>query len=412
MDRSKLLLTLLIGFLGACASAQSPSQPTTVLLISLDGVRHDDLGSGNTPTLDRLSAEGAHAERLLPVFPTLTFPNHYSLATGLHPGQHGIVGNTIYDPGFDATFKMGNSEVVDGRWWGGEPIWITAVRQGQRSATLFWPGSEAEIHGRRPTYWLKYDGRLSHADRVKQVLAWLDMPAEERPQFLTLYFSANDSAAHEHGPGSEEQQAALRDIDTALGALVKGLEARESLDEIDLIVVSDHGMTEVSPERAVFLDDFVDVNNEAELVIWGATSGIWPKAGRGEALLSALKAAPLEHARVFAKEETPESWHFRDHVRVPPIVLVADEGWSITTRSFHTPERTAHFKKGTHGFDPSLPSMHGIFLAHGPHFRAGASVPSLSAVDVYPLMAELLGLEPAENAGSLRASEALRSEGH
>lgn len=405
----RLLLALLLGLLAACGSVAPRTAPAAVLLVSLDGVRHDDLGRGDTPTLDALAADGARAEQFAPVFPTLTFPNHYSLATGLHPGEHGITGNTVHDPVFDATFKMGNDESGKARWWGGEPIWITAVRQGLRSATLFWPGSEVEIDGRRPTYWLPYDGRMSHAARIDQVLAWLDLPADERPAFLTLYFSAADSAGHEHGPTSSEKREALRDIDASLGALVSGLRERALFDRVDIVVVSDHGMTEVSPERVEFLDDHVDLDAETDFVIWGATVGLWPAEGRRDALLAALRAAPLEHARVFAREDTPASWHFREHRRAPPIVLVSDEGWTLTTRSFHTPQRAAGFKKGTHGFDPELPSMQGIFVAHGPHFRAGSSVPRLSAVDVYPLLADLLALEPAPNSGSLAASAALRA---
>ncbi len=372
--------------------------PPTVLLVSLDGFRWDYPALYETPTLDSIAARGVHAEALVPVFPTKTFPNHYTQVTGLYPEHHGIVANTMHDPRMDASFSLGNQEAIeDPRWWGGEPLWVTAEEQGQIAATYFWPGSEAPIGGVRPTYWKTYDGDVSGEARVRQVLDWLDLPPGERPTFITLYLSRVDHAGHVHGPRSDEVAEAVREVDTLLGRLLDGLAARGLTDEVNLIVTSDHGMTPTSPERVVMLDEYVDLAN-VEIVAYSPVLMLYAEAGQEEDVIENLRRAP--HLTVYRKENVPEVFHFADHPRVPPIIAIADEGWSITTRGYYA-ENPERFDGGGHGYDHRLTSMHGIFYARGPAFTNGKTVAPFSSVHLYDLIAHLLGLDPAPNDGSL-----------
>ena len=404
-----LLLAVVAGqTLPGCASsepiAETPEAGERALvLVSIDGYRWDYLDRAEVaqPTL-RFIAEGVRAERLVSVYPTKTFPNHYSLVTGLYPSQHGIVANTMRDPGRlvdgePARFSLSNREaLVDGRWWGGEPIWVTAENQGRTAATVFWPGSEAEIAGVRPTHWLPYDGDLAYADRVDQALAWLD----DGSDLVTLYFEAVDTAGHRFGPEADETNDAIEAVDAALARLVDGLRQRGRLETTDLVVVSDHGMAAVAPDRVVLLDDAIDL--DAVDVDWGEPVGLWPEDGQDPtALAEAITALP--HLTAYPKADVPERLHYSDNARIPPVVVLADEGWTASSRSYveRYPDRPSG---GTHGYDNRVASMHGVFLARGPRFRSGLETGPIQTVDVYGVVAEALGLDAAPNEGDAEAA--------
>ncbi len=404
------LLLLIFGLVvvqqlhGCAASApvlEAEAPERTLILVSVDGFRHDYLDRDlEAPTL-RWIAQGVRAERLVPVFPTKTFPNHYSLVTGLHPESHGIVGNSMRDPlrledGAPAQFSLSNREATaDGRWWGGEPIWVTAERQGVSSATIFWPGSEAEIGGVRPTAWLAYDGDMPYLDRVGSALEAVDDGAG----LVTLYFEGVDSAGHRYGPEAPEVNAAILEVEAALAALKEGLRARGVLEDVDVVVVSDHGMTPVSRDRVIVLDAALEV--EASDIDWGEPVGIWPTAGQDADDL-VRRISMLDHVTAYRKESTPARLHYRDNPRIPPVVLIADDGWTVTSQSYldRSSDRPSG---GTHGFDNRHHSMSGIFLARGPRFQSGLEVDSIQAVDVYGIMANALGLEAAANDGDASA---------
>lgn len=395
-----LLLAVYAGrALAGCAGARPEAEeaaPRALVLVSLDGFRPDYLDRDvDAPTL-RWIAGGVRA-RLVPVFPSKTFPNHYSLVTGLHPEQHGIVGNTMRDPlrlvdGAPARFSLGNREAVrDGRWWGGEPIWVTAERQGLRTAPLFWPGSEAEIGGVRPSVWQPFDGALPYEDRARAALDALDGGAA----FATVYIQATDDAGHAHGPDAPEVDAAVEAADRALALLVDGLRRRGRLATTDLVVVSDHGMAPVSRERVVLLDDALDVG--AHDVDWGEPSGIWPRDGQDAGAIARAVDA-LDHVSAYVRADVPARLRYRDHPRIPPVVVLPDVGWTLTSRRYldANPDRP---RGGTHGYDNAHPSMHGVFLARGPHIRDAAALDTLRAVDVYHVLAAALGLTAAPNEG-------------
>ena len=386
---------------------EAPPQPNlapTVILISLDGFRSDYFDRYEAPTLRRLADEGVRSEGMMPSFPSKTFPNHYTVVTGLYPENHGIVANTMYDPEFDASFSMGNRAAVrDGRWWGGEPIWVTLEQQGQKSAPFFWPGSEAEIKGTRPSYWLPFDNSLPARARIDKVLAWLELPAKERPTFITLYYSNVDTQGHRHGPDSDEAAQAVRDVDTYLGWLVEGLEAHGFYDQVNLIVVADHGMAPTSSERVVFLDDYINLD-DVRVVDYDPVAMIRPKEGKLETVYEALKQA--QHVSFYKKEEIPEDLHFQAHRRIPALVGVADEGWRITSRDFFN-QNPGRFDGGAHGYDHRLASMRALFIGRGPAFVEGLMVEPFANIHVYNLMASILNVEPAPNDGDLDAVQHL-----
>jgi predicted AlkP superfamily pyrophosphatase or phosphodiesterase len=285
-------------------------------------------------------------------------------------------------------------------WWGGEPIWTTVQRAGGRSAAMFWPGSEAPIDGVRPSLWMPYRHEMPNDERVDRVLSWLDLPARERPSFLTLYFSDVDGAGHSFGPNSAELVRALEVVDAALGRLLRGLERRGIADSVNIIVTADHGMAETSRQRVIFIDDFV-TPADGELVDLNPTVALWPRRRREEAVYRKLVSA---HPRlsVYRRSETPEHWQYRDHERIAPIVGVADEGWSVMRKASVVDAFARSIRRigGNHGYDPYVASMQALFVAAGPAFRSGTVVPAFENVHVYELMCRVLGVPPAPNDGN------------
>lgn len=403
------LAALCLLALSACANFPAGrATPAPLLLVSIDGLGAGQYDPARMPNLARIAREGARAKAMVPSYPTLTFPNHYSIVTGLHPDRHGIVHNTMRDAAL-GSFSLSNREAVgDRRWWGGTPVWVAAERAGLATATFSWPGSEADVGGVRPTRWRPYDETIAMQTRVDTVLGWLSEPAETRPQFLTLYFEHVDEAAHAHGPYSGEAYAAQRAVDTAIGALLDGLDARGLAGSVNLIVVSDHGLAAVAPANTVVVEDMANPA-DVEVVSAGQVLGFIPKPGREPAAQAALLGRHA-HYQCWRKGELPARWHYGSHPRVPPIVCQMDEGWDAVMRE-RLARRPRVGMRGSHGFDPAHASMHAVFFARGPAFRAGAKLPAIQSVDVYPLLMRLLGLATAEHDGDAKALlPALRAE--
>jgi predicted AlkP superfamily pyrophosphatase or phosphodiesterase len=399
-----LCLTLL---LAACAGGPPPpaapaarAEYRPLILVSIDGFRADYMTRGLTPTIAALAADGVRAEAMRPSFPSLTFPNHYTLVTGLRPDRHGIVNNRMEDPLIPGvTFTLSNRAAVgDERWWDdGTPLWVTLRRQGKVADTMFWPGSEAPIHGLQPNVWLPFDETMTPEARVDTVLGWLDRPAGDRPDFVTLYFDQLDHAGHDSGPNSEAVTETLPVMDAAVARLVAGLKARGLYDRANLVIVSDHGMAETSPERRIHLEDIAPPS-VARIVVTGSTAGLEPVPGQ-EAEAARRLLAPHPHLTCWRKGEVPARYHYGRHRRVPAFVCLAQTGWTATTR-----ELSAKWKasiSGQHGFDPYDPQMAALFVAHGPAFRKGVVLKPFDNVDVYPLLAKVLRVKPEPNDGKL-----------
>jgi len=395
---------LLALLLSACATPRHASPPASaapapVLLVSLDGFHPRYLRQGRTPTLDALAAGGARAEWMTPSYPSLTFPNHYTLVTGLRPDRHGIVHNTMWDEALGG-FKLSDRDAVgESRWWGGEPLWVTAERAGLPTATLSWPGSEAAVDGVRPTRWHEFDDTRPIDTRVDMVLAWLEEPAATRPRLATLYFEHLDHAAHTHGPDSPEALAEVARLDAALGRLVAGLRSAGLAGAVNIVVTSDHGMATVRPGQVVAVEDMVDAT-DARVVTTGQSVGFAPLPGR-TAQAEAQLLGRHDHYECWRKGELPARWHYGTHPRVPAIVCQMDEGWDAIKRDW-ADSRPSH-DRGSHGFDPALPSMRALFIAHGPAFRPGTVLPPIENVDVYPLLARLVGVPATPHDGDAEA---------
>jgi predicted AlkP superfamily pyrophosphatase or phosphodiesterase len=394
------------GVLFPPAAAQGEGSPF-VILVSLDGFRPDYLDKASAPHLRRLVSGGVRAEGLIPAFPAKTFPNHYTIVTGLYPGQHGIVANNIRDAATGRTFAMSRrTEVRDPMWWGGEPFWVTAERAGVRTATMFWPGSETRIGGILPTHARAYDEGLPGAARVDQVLRWLDLADARRPRFLTLYFEDADTAGHQSGPDSAAVRRAIERLDGYVGRLLRGLDRRNLTRLANIVVVSDHGMAPIRPGQVLRLSDFISLS-DVEVSDINPTLGLFPRPGREDAVYRALASASA-HLKVYRRAETPAAWHYREHPRIPPIVGVVDEGWELLRGTLA--EKAAHTivrARGAHGYDPALPSMRGIFVAAGPAFRSGVTVPAFESVHVYNVLAAALAIAPSRNEGDPRIARAL-----
>ncbi|OOG64798.1 alkaline phosphatase family protein [Rhodanobacter sp. B04] len=412
----RLLLCLLAAFGAGCATqppvAPAPTvstagQPAPLLLISIDAYRHDYIERGLSPTLAMLAKTGVQAAAMQPSFPSLTFPNHYTIVTGLYPDHHGIVNNTMFDAQL-GKFSLGNRKAVsDGRWWAeGTPIWETADAHGLRTATMFWPGAEADIHGRHPDEWMPYDGKVTPDQRVDQVLAWLDQPAGQRPTFLTLYFDAVDHAGHKYGPDTPQVDDALRETDEAMTRLVQGLKQRGLFDRINLIVLADHGMASTPLQNSVLLDKLIPLD-QVQTVAMGILAGFNPKDGSAKATgdFAAIEhqlEQPQPHMQCWDKTRVPARLHYGSNPRVPQLLCLANVGWRITTTDYLASHK-GDVSIGEHGYDNADPLMQALFVAHGPAFRVDAKVPAFPNVDVYPLMAHLLGLPPAANDGDYDA---------
>ncbi|PZN94554.1 MAG: alkaline phosphatase family protein [Alphaproteobacteria bacterium] len=395
--RHPILLLLLM--LAACAgprvaTAPGASSRPPVILVSIDGLRPDYLARGVTPNLNALAAAGARATAMRPSFPSLTFPNHYTIVTGMRPDHHGVVGNNMEDAAIPGVrFGMGNRDAVgDRRWWdGAEPVWVTAERAGIKTATMFWPGSEAPVQGVRPTRWLPFDGEMPGDRRVDTLLGWFD--GADRPGLATLYFDTVDHDGHGFGPDAPQTTAAVAAVDVQIGRLVAGLQARGIVANI--VVVSDHGMAAVAADHIIRIDAIAPAGS-FRMVGGGAVAGIEAEPGQEVALAAAL-LQPLSHAQCWRKGQVPARFAYGRNARVPAFVCLAEVGWYMLAG----PPRTGMTMGGAHGYDPAAPEMAATFVGAGPAFRAGTVLPPFDNVDVYPLLLRLLGLPPRASDGTV-----------
>lgn len=399
--RLTLGLLIVLAAIG-CRPAPAPPADPIVILVSIDGWRWDYLQRFAPPTLSRLAAEGVRAEGLIPQFPSKTFPNHYTLVTGLTLAHHGIVSNNMRDPGIPGAYSMSNRKVLaDPRWWGGDPIWNTVERQGKVAAAMFWPGSETAIGGKQATFWRDFDDDLPNGDRVQQLLEWLKLPEGQRPSFLTLYFSDVDNAGHSFGPDSEQTREAALSVDRHVGELVAGVAAAGLAGRVNYVIVSDHGMAGLSRDRMIVLDDYIDPAT-ADVVDWAPVLGLSPKDGDVEKMFAALNGKN-PHLQMYRRDEIPAVYGLAGHPRVSPIVGIADEGWYITSKT-ETNRWDRHERNtpgGTHGYDARLQSMQGLFVAAGPRLRQGLVVKPFENIHVYNLMCAVIGIKPSPNDGDL-----------
>ncbi len=387
------------GMTPAMAQGPASKSPAPLIVISIDAFRADYLKRGITPTLTALAKEGAHAVAVHPSFPSQTFPNHYTLVTGLRPNHHGLVANTMDDPKVSPeTFSKTANSYADPRWWnGGTPLWVTAGKAGKRTASVAWPGSDVAINGGRASYIDPWRKGASPAEAVTLVLNWMDLPAAQRPALTFVYLDAVDEAGHDHGPNAAEVNTALRQVDAAIATLVAGLKRRGLYQRTNLVVLSDHGLADMKKGQMVVLDEFVDTT-KFKLLYYGPSAGIQPLPGH-EAEVEKALAGSHPHATCWRKGEIPPHLHFGTNARVPGVICAAEDGWRIVTRQ--AVANWAAEKPGDHGYPPEARSMDALFLGRGPSFRRGVTLQPFDNVDIYPMLAEITGLPPEKNDGNL-----------
>lgn len=387
--------------LAACSTlppTHADTAPDTVVLLSIDGLNVSALGQGNSPNLDRLASEGVRADWMRPSYPAITFPNHYTMVTGLRPDGHGIVHNQINDDRL-GRFELKDAQAVSNPdWWSdGVPLWVQARRAGLRTATWAYPGGDAAIGGMQADLHQSYDEAITLPERIDGMLAWLALP--QQPHLLVGYFEQVDQAGHSYGPNSPQYASALRRVDAAVGTLVQGLRERGQLERTNLIVVSDHGMAEVPHGQVVATEDMVPAD-VAHPVSVGQSVGFDPLPGREDAAAQVLVGAH-EHYDCWPRGQLPAHWHYGSHRRVPAIICQMHEGWDANTRAILA--RRHPGTRGSHGYEINLPSMRAVFIGRGPAFRSGARIAPINNVDIYPLVNHLLGLDLPANDGELEA---------
>jgi hypothetical protein len=379
--------------IGARASADARPY---VVLVSLDAFRHDYIERYRPASLERLASRGIVARALIPPFPSKTFPSHYTIATGLYPGHHGVLSNNFYDPAFGGWFRMKDSTAVrDGRWYGGTPIWVAAEREGVHTSVYFWPGSESVMQGVRPSAWWPYRASVPDSVRVDESVAQLTLAPERRPHLVMLYLTDVDDTTHRHGPDSPRTAVAVASIDHALTRLLDALARLPIGDSVNVVVLSDHGMRDnpkewILPLRSMLAAAGIDTTR-VQMGDNGPVMSLW---FGGDSALARRTLAVLEgglsHARAYARGATPARWHIDGNVRGGDVLVVAEPGY-IVARS--AGDRV--LDRGTHGWDSNDPLMHGIFVAAGPQIRASGTIPAFESVHIYPFLAALLRLQRA-----------------
>lgn len=387
---------IILSTLGLLFAVGLFAQEQYVVLVSMDGFRWDYSQMYHTPNLDKMAREGVSAKSLVPCFPSKTFPNHYSMATGLYPDHHGIVNNSFYAPEFNKSFSLSNLKAkYDPKFYGGEPIWNTAERQGVKAASFFWVGSEIPINGRQPSIWKPYDGAVPFSDRVDSVVSWLKRPVLDRPRLVLLYFQEPDKVSHNNGPMCKETKVVVEELDSLIGVLRAKLNALPHAEKVSLIVVSDHGMAPISIDRVVELGKRIKPEWVDQVQADNPAMNIKAKTHFFDSVYNALTCTP--HIKVWKSKEMPERLNYGKNPRTLDFTVVADSLWSITWWLRST--KAEDYSKGTHGYDPEYKAMHGIFYACGPMFKSGTLTRSFENLNVYNIVCRVLGITPSHNDG-------------
>ena len=402
--RSISIAALLLSFLPAlflsCShdTDENPADSPYVVMLSIDGCRWDYPDIHDMDNLKKIGEDGVRAEAIIPSYPTKTFPNHYTMATGLYPDHHGIVANSFYDPETSLFFSIGNRErVEDTRFWGGEPIWETAEKQGVRTASFFWVGSEtnSKYH---PSIRKYFDDQIPFPTRVDSAISWLYLPEKIRPHLILFYFEEPDGAGHQYGPESDETKLVLSYVDSLIGVTREKIDlAEEELGiNVNFIVTSDHGMGYIPPEQNIFLEDHINLD-DIEMFAGGNPSiMIQPIEGKTENLMAELSGIPK--LKAWKRDNLPAHYHYGSNNRILELIIEADAGWGVRFRK----NESGGYSLGAHGYDPVNKDMHAIFYAEGPAFKEGYVHPGFENTCLYPLLAEILNIDPVEVDGNLQ----------
>ena len=357
-----------------------------IILISIDGFRHDYAEKFGAKNLLKIASKGSRAESLIPCYPSKTFPNHYSIITGLYPDNHGIVDNYFYDPDWQELFSIEHPDSTNGRWFGGKPFWELVNTHDLKSASYFWIGSDKYINGNSPTYFKNYEESVPNSDRIDQVIKWLQMPAETRPQFITLYFSEVDTQGHTYGPDSEQTKNAVLEIDKEIGRLYDSISSLNY--PVNLIIVSDHGMTQLDSTKGIKIKDLIRDNNSIKFIPRDALLMLYIEdTAQIDKIKNELRAKADARYETYKRQDIPEQLHYGKNNRIGDILLIPHPEYHFSE------EYISGNHGGTHGYDPdSIKDMHGIFYAIGPNIKNHYTIRPFRNIHIYPFMAQLMSL--------------------
>ena len=389
----RLFLLLLLLPLMAVQSWAAGRENYTVI-ISLDGLRWDYLDTYDVPFMNQLAREGVKAV-MQPSFPSKTFPNHYTLATGLTPDHHGIITNTFWDREKGVEFSLSNKVTrADSRYYGGDPVWLTAKHQGVKTATVFWVGSDVAVQGEYPTYWRDYQTeQLDFEGRVDEIIRLLKLPEADRPHLVMAYFEEPDRSGHNYGPMNRMTRLAVENVDLLLSKLWARIQLLPFAEKVNFIITGDHGMASVDPKRFVDIDDVLPkewyerfCNDYPTLIYASAPQYV-------DSIYNALQA--VDHIRAWKKGDLPAYLGYGTNKNMGDVVVLPDVGWLFA-------DKPSKKQRGSHGFDHTAADMQVGFRAIGPDFKAGYEKPErFRNVCVYPLLCYLLGVTPSPNDGNL-----------
>jgi len=390
-----ITLVVITMFFGCHNIPEKDTEQPYLIVLSLDGFRWDYPEKAYTPTLDSLANAGSRAESIIPCFPTKTFPNHYSIATGLYPDNHGLVLNNFYATDLKREYSVYKRETVqDGAFYGGTPIWNAAESNGIKSATMFWVGSAADINDSKPSIWMEYNKQLSLDSRIDTLVNWLTLPENIRPHFIMWYYYEPDTQGHIHGPNSPQVIEEIEKLDDFLSQFFTAMRKLPEFDKLNFIITSDHGMSEISLEREIFIDHLVDTSLIAFVDGGNPIMNIKAKEGKIDEVYQLLLNSGT-NLKAWKHGQLPEHLNYGQNIRTQDITVVADSSWSI---GFSWQKYDG---RGTHGYDNSIRDMHAIFYASGPAFKDNYLHPQFNNIDIYPLMGNILDIELPANDGNM-----------
>lgn len=382
--------------LTACKPQQ---QERYVVVLSMDGFRNEYIERANTPTLDSIAKTGVRSS-FIPCFPSITFPNHYSMATGLYPDHHGLVSNSFYADDLDSIYRIGDRNAVENpAFYKGEPIWITAEKQNIRTASFYWVGSETPIQGRQPSIWKKFNNQVPFENRADSVLNWLSLPEDKRPHLIMWYMEEPDAIGHRFTPDSIQPIEMIEKLDKQLSRFFLQTRQLPIFDKIDFIIVSDHGMATYYPENYINLADYLP-RDSFNYIFDGTVTLLYPKKSYTDSAYAILQRVP--HIQAWHKTDVPSRYIYGTNSRIGDLVVLADSGTMVHFRDIPDPK-----SGGAHGYDNFHPDMRAIFYATGPSFKQNYTQGAMPNVNLYPLIARLLGITPASNDGNIAEIEQL-----
>lgn len=382
-----LRFILFLAFFFTVIDLQAKANIPYVVLISWDACRYDYIDRGLTPTVQSLIKNGVRAKSLKSCFPTKTFPNHYSIVSGMYPENHGIIFNNFSDPANGDSYRMKKDDSVkQDKWYKGKPVWYSAQEQGIISGSVFWVGSE--VYERKPAFSIDYNHHMPHDDRIAMIDKWLSLPIDQRPHFLMLYFADLDDNGHKYGPDSAQLDSALVKLDNTLAKLLAVIEKKNLADSVNIILLTDHGMIETEKENGILLHEILKGYNYT-LQGYDPIFSIFANRDSLDAVYSTLKRNASGYT-VYWKSDFPSRFHFNKNHLIGDIIILADPGYYFLN------EKNS-FSVGVHGYDNDIPEMQGVFVASGPDFKKNFMADTFLNIDVYALVCEILHITPEKD---------------